>query len=156
MFDFKLKLFTQRIRKVSFKYLMIIFIGFSACLIFYSGFSANATDQKPKYWSTIMQENSIGYLNAASKAIRGRVITFEPGAVAEFHVHKVPGVRYILEGTVTVKWKDGTSETHKAGSTFFEGPVGEKPARAHEVSNDGQVVAKIWNVELIPEEDMKK
>jgi hypothetical protein len=53
-----------------------------------------------------------------------------------------------LEGAVTVKRKDGTSKSYKAGSTFFEGPVGKNPTRAHEVSNDGQVVAKIWNVEL--------
>ena len=112
--------------------------------------------QKPKYWSTIMQESSIGHLNAANKALRGRVITFEPGAVAKFHVHKFPGVRYILEGAVTVKRKDGTSKVYNAGSTFFEGPVGQNPAKAHEVSNDGLVVAKIWLVELIPEGDMKK
>jgi quercetin dioxygenase-like cupin family protein len=103
-----------------------------------------------------MQEDSIGRLNAASKVLRGRVIIFEIGAVAKFHVHKVPCIRYVLEGTVTVKWIYGTFETYGAGSTFFEGPIGNKPAREHEASNGGQVVVKIWNVELIPEEDMRK
>ena len=135
---------------------IIAFIGFAVFPLFNVVLSAKAEKQKPKYWSTIMQEDSIGNLNATNKALRGRVITFEPGAVAKFHMHKVPGIRYVLEGTVTVKWKDGTSKTYGAGSTFFEGPVGNKPARAHEVSNDGQVVSKIWNVELIPEADMKK
>lgn len=119
------------------------------------GFSNVAAEDKPKYWSDVMQENSIGYIAAANKALRGRVITFEPGAVAKFHVHKSPGIRYVLEGTVTVKWKDGNSETYSAGSTFFEGPIGDKPARAHEVSNNGKIVAKIWLVELIPNENMK-
>ena len=156
MFASDLKLSAKKIRKIGLKLLTIMFIGFAACLVFYFGISANATEQKPKYWSTIMQENSIGHQNASNNALRGRVITFEPGAVARFHVHKAPGIRYILEGAVTVKRKDGTSMTYNAGSTFFEGPVGEKPARAHEVSNDGQVVAKIWLVELIAEADMKK
>ena len=120
------------------------------------GFSSISAEEGPKYWSDVMQETSIGYMAAAGKALRGRVITFEPGAVAKFHVHKAPGIRYVLEGAVTVKWKDGNSEIYPAGSTFFEGPIGDKPARAHEVSNDGKMVAKIWLVELIPEQEMKK
>jgi len=126
------------------------------CLVFAFGFPAIALAEEPKVRSTVKQENFIGHINAADKALRGRVVTFEPGGVAEFHVHEFPGIRIVLEGTVTVKWKDGNSETYAAGGTFFEGPVGEKPARAHEVSNVGNTIAKIWLVELIPEEKMQK
>ena len=156
MFVFNLIFPDKNILKITPKLIMIMLISFAVYYASNVGFSAKAAEQESKYWSTIMQEDSIGHLNAANKALRGRVITFEPGAVAKFHLHKVPGIRYVLEGTVTVKWKDGTSNTYKAGSTFFEGPVGNKPARTHEVSNDGQVVAKVWTVEFIPEEDMKK
>lgn len=156
MFIFKLIFPDKKILKISPKLIMIMFISFAVFHASSFGFSAKAAEQKFKYWSTIMQEDSIGYLNAANKALRGRVITFEPGAVAKFHLHKVPGIRYVLEGTVTVKWKDGTSNEYEAGSTFFEGPIGNKPARTHEVSNDGQVVAKVWTVELIPESEKGK
>jgi quercetin dioxygenase-like cupin family protein len=156
MFVFNLIFPDKNILKISSKLIMIIFISFAVFYASNVGFSVKAAEQEPKYWSTIMQEDFIGHLNDTNKALRGRVITLEPGAVVKFHVHKVPGIRYVLEGTVSVKWKNGTSNTYKAGSTFFEGPVGNKPARAHEISNDGQVVAKVWNVELIPEGDMKK
>jgi len=126
------------------------------CQVLAIGFSAFASEEQPRVWSTIKQENFIGHMGSANKALRGRVITFEPGAVAEFHVHEFPGIRIVLEGVVTVKWKDGNSETYKAGATFFEGPVGAKPARAHEVSNDGKTTAKIWLVEIISEESMQQ
>lgn len=147
----------KNILKISSKLIMIMSISFAVLLVSNIAFSAKAAEQTPKYWSTIMQENSIGLLNTADKALRGRTITFEPGAVSsKFHVHKVPGIRYVLEGSVTVEWKDGASNTYEAGSTFFEGPVGDAPARAHTVSNNGRIIAKVWAVELIPEEDMKK
>jgi hypothetical protein len=31
------------------------------------------------------------------------------------------GIRYVLEGAITINWKEGKTESFEAGSTYFEG-----------------------------------
>ena len=46
------------------------------------------------------------------------LLEMEPGAAIPEHTHKGPGMRYVLEGAITIAWENGKTETFKAGSTY--------------------------------------
>ena len=46
--------------------------------------------------------------------------TIEPGAVGKWHTYPNHPVVYVLEGTVTVEFRNGESKVYKAGEGFVE------------------------------------
>ena len=48
-------------------------------------------------------------------------LEIQPGGEVPFHMHKGPGLRYVVEVAITIKWKEGNAQTYAAGSTYFEG-----------------------------------
>jgi len=50
-----------------------------------------------------------------------------PGAKIPPHTHAGPGIRYVLEGAITIAWKDRPPQTFKAGSTLLRG-LGLEPS----------------------------
>lgn len=54
-------------------------------------------------------------------------IDFPPGGIAYTHTHPGPGIRYLLEGTLTIRSEGRTSE-YAAGDPWFEG--GPEPVHA--------------------------
>ncbi len=80
------------------------------------------------------------------------MLVIEPGGEIPFHVHKGPGLRYVVEGAITITWKEGKSETFKAGSTYFEGAGANHPAGNISARNDGSTPCRVVIVELVPQE----
>ena len=85
---------------------------------------ANADD--PKFKGTVLDQVSLGSL-PGEHTMKMTLLEMEPGAAIPEHTHKGPGMRYVLEGAITIAWKDGKTETFKAGSSYFEAP-GSNPS----------------------------
>ena len=73
--------------------------------------------------------------------------TIDPGAVGKWHTYPNHPVVYVLEGTVTVEFKDGEPKVFKAGEGFVE-PV-NKVLRGR---NNGRTPVKLVIFQLSPPE----
>jgi quercetin dioxygenase-like cupin family protein len=104
-----------------------------------------------KFTMDTLQEVPLGELSGKwdMKAV---MLVIEPGGKIPFHVHKGPGLRYVLEGAITISWKEGKTQTFKAGSTYFEGQGANHPAGTISARNDGKVPCRVVIIELVPEE----
>lgn len=104
-----------------------------------------------KFSATTMQQVALGDL-AGKWSMKSTMLAIEPGGEIPFHVHKGPGLRYVVEGAITINWKDGKSETFSAGSTYFEGAGENHPAGNISARNDGSTPCRVVIVELVPQE----
>jgi quercetin dioxygenase-like cupin family protein len=78
------------------------------------------------------------------------MLVLEPGGEIPFHVHKGPGLRYVLEGAITINSKEGKTQTFEAGSTYFEGPGENHPSGTISARNEGKGPCRVVIVELVP------
>src|SRR5215510_4371200 len=78
------------------------------------------TPAPKKFTMNTLQQVPLGALPPGKWTMQATMVVIEPGGEIPFHVHKGPGLRYVLEGAVTINWKEGKAETFKAGSTYFE------------------------------------
>jgi len=118
---------------------------------------AIAAEPVPKSWSDVLRKDSLGFLEAGKRDLKMRIFNWEYGGETPYHTHDVPGVRYVLEGEITIFEEDGTSKTYKAGDTYFAGPmVGNKPMAKHKAKITGKGKYRVLIVELIPEGYKKK
>jgi quercetin dioxygenase-like cupin family protein len=106
----------------------------------------------PKYTMDTLQEVPLGELPPGKWDMKAIMLVIEPGGKIPFHVHKGPGLRYVLEGAITISWKEGKTQTFKAGSTYFEGQGANHPAGTISARNDGKVPCRVVIIELVPEE----
>ena len=83
--------------------------------------------------------------------MKATMLVIEPGGQIPFHVHQGAGIRYVLEGAITINWKQGKTETFEAGSTYFEGPGENHPAGMMSARNSGQGLCRVVIVELVPQ-----
>ena len=80
-----------------------------------------------KYKASVLEQVDLGELPAGQRVMRMTIGELQPGAEIGPHTHKGPGLRYVLEGAITIAWKDDRgTQTFKAGSTYFEG-AGDNP-----------------------------
>ena len=117
-----------------------------------SGPSVAQTPAPKKFTANTLQQVSIGELPPGKWNMKATMLVIEPGGEIPFHVHKGPGLRYVLEGAITIKWKEGKTQTFEAGSTYFEGRGENHPAGTISAKNDGQVPCRVMIVELVPQE----
>jgi quercetin dioxygenase-like cupin family protein len=64
-------------------------------------------------------------------------VDFPPGSIAYRHVHPGPGIRYLLEGELTIDRADGEPHRYRAGDPWFEGaddPVLATASRSEETA----------------------
>jgi quercetin dioxygenase-like cupin family protein len=73
--------------------------------------------------------------------------TIEPGAVGNWHTYPNHPVVYVLEGIVTVEFRDGKPKVYKAGQNFVE-PVN----RVLRGRNNGSTPVKLVIFQLSPPE----
>jgi quercetin dioxygenase-like cupin family protein len=85
-----------------------------------------AKSDDAKFKGTVLDEESLGSL-PGEYIMKMTLLEMEPGAAIPEHTHKGPGMRYVLEGAIAIAWKNGKTETFKAGSTYFEAPGSNHP-----------------------------
>jgi quercetin dioxygenase-like cupin family protein len=106
---------------------------------------------EPKFKTTVLELVPLGSL-PGEHTMKMTLLEMDSGATIPEHTHKGPGMRYVLEGAITIAWKNGKTETFKAGSTYSEAsgsnhPIGQMSARN---AADGKTRVLIF--ELLPKE----
>jgi quercetin dioxygenase-like cupin family protein len=115
----------------------ILMLG-AICSILVAGLGAStAQTPVPKVTASTLQQVLLGELRGKWD-MKATMLVIEPGGQIPFHVHQGPGIRYVLEGAITINWKEGKTETFAAGSTYFEGPGENHPAGTMSARNSGQ------------------
>lgn len=110
------------------------------------------TPTPKKFTANTLQQVSIGELPPGKWNMKATMLVIEPGGEIPFHVHKGPGLRYVLEGAITINWKEGKTQTFEAGSSYFEGRGENHPAGTISARNDGKLPCRVVIVELVPQE----
>ncbi len=99
-----------------------------------------------------LQQTALGELPTGKWDMKATILTIEPGGEVPFHVHKGPGLRYVLEGAITINWKEGNTQTYVAGSTYFEGGGANHPPGNFAAKNNGNAPCRVLIIELVPQE----
>jgi quercetin dioxygenase-like cupin family protein len=60
------------------------------------------------------------YLSTPDPEVSSLVFTFPPGAVSQWMIHPAPAYVYVLEGTLTVEFEDGSRKSFHAGQGFLQ------------------------------------
>ena len=106
-----------------------------------------------KYKASVLEQVDLGELPAGQRVMRMTMSELQPGAEIPPHTHKGPGLRYVLEGAITIAWKDDRgTQTFKAGSTYFEGAGDNHPPGQMSAKNAADGMTRVLLVELLPKE----
>ena len=132
-----------RIRWTALSIALVVTAGFIA---FHPG---PAQAEGKKFSAEVLQEEDVGTLDGDRK-MRIVMFTMQPGAEVPEHKHNGPGLRYVLDGAITISWKDGSEKTFKAGETYFEGPGANHPAGNFSARNPTDEVTRVLIIETIP------
>jgi quercetin dioxygenase-like cupin family protein len=111
-----------------------------------------ATAQEQKIRSTVLEQVDLGNLPASERVLKMTLVEMQPGAAIPAHTHKGPGVRYVLEGAVSIAWKDRGTQTFKTGSTYFESAGENHPPGEMSAKNVAGGMARILVIELLAKE----
>lgn len=122
----------------------------SAILLFAVPFSANAQEMKVK--GTTLEKVELGNVPEGARVLKMTLIELQPGAEIPAHTHKGPGIRYVLDGAISIAWKDRDMQTFKAGSTYIEGAGENHPPSAMSAKNAAPGVTRVLVVEMLPKE----
>ena len=60
------------------------------------------------------------YLSTPEPEVSSAVFAFPSGAVSKWMTHPAPIYIYVLEGTLTVEFEDGSSQSFRAGQAFLQ------------------------------------
>ena len=131
---------------------MVVVSVVATIAILGSGPSMAQTPAPKKFTANTLQQVSLEELPPGKWNMKATMLVIEPGGDIPFHVHKGPGLRYVLDGAITITWKEGKTQTFVAGSTYFEGRGENHPAGTISARNDGQVPCRVVIVELLPQE----
>jgi quercetin dioxygenase-like cupin family protein len=128
-------------------------LGLAAAIMVLSAAPSGAqTPGAPKFHADKLQQVPINELPPGKWSMKATLLAIEPGGEVPFHAHKGPGLRYVLEGAITINWKEGRTRTYQAGATYFEGPGENHPAGMISARNSGAVPCRVLIIELAPQE----
>ena len=113
---------------------------------------SSAIAQEKKYKGIVLDQVDLGNLPEGERVLKMTLVEMQPGAEIPAHIHKGPGLRYVLEGAVAIAWKDRGMQTFEAGSTYFEGAGENHPAEEMSAKNMAEGMTRILIVELLPKE----
>ena len=60
------------------------------------------------------------YLNSPNAEITSAIFTIPPATKTQWMTHPAPGYIYVLQGTLTVQFADGSLQTFSAGQAFLQ------------------------------------
>ncbi len=100
----------------------------------------------------MLQDVVLGQIDMKNPMLRARKFSMPPGAKSPTHRHDGPGIRYVLDGEITIYWKDGTKHTYGPGDTYFEGPGENHPPHDMSAANEGDKPVIVYIVDLHPGE----
>jgi quercetin dioxygenase-like cupin family protein len=116
----------------------------------FGGIPAQA--QQGSIQATVLESVDLPGLPPGPQTFRMTMLEMQPGAKIPPHTHAGPGIRYVLEGAITIVWKDRGRQTFKAGSTYYEGAGSNHPPSEMSALNGVKGVTRVLIVELLPKE----
>ena len=111
-----------------------------------------ALGQDKAYTGEMLQAEDLGQLEG-DRTLKMTLLTMQPGAEIPEHTHAGPGLRYVLDGAITVYSEDGGEQTYQAGETYFEGPGANHPAGAMSATNAAEGETRVLIVEVAPKQE---
>jgi quercetin dioxygenase-like cupin family protein len=114
-----------------------------------ASFSLNAQESL-QFRNDVITQVPLGHIEAGKYAFRATITTIPPGGKIPYHVHEFGGLRYMLEGALTIAWKEGNTQTFSQGSTYYEGPGENHPPGVMAASNPTDKTSRVLIVELVP------
>jgi quercetin dioxygenase-like cupin family protein len=108
--------------------------------------------QETKFKPVVLEQVDLGHVPAGDRIMKLTLLELQPGAEIPPHTHKGPGLRYVVEGAISIAWKDRGTEVFKAGSTYFEGAGENHPPAQMSAKNAAEGVTRVVIVELLPKE----
>lgn len=115
----------------------VVLAGFAAVPVLADGYPAIKLFSGSR---TVMDEE-IAYPATGKAHVNAMIVSLAPGESTVVHKHGVPTFIYILEGEVTVDYKDHGKRTYHQGDSFLEAMN-----VAHAGQNTGKVPVKILAV----------
>jgi quercetin dioxygenase-like cupin family protein len=123
---------------------------FTLGLIF-GGASFGLKAQEPfQFRNDVIAQYPLGHIDEGNYAFRATISTIAPDGKIPYHVHEYSGVRYMLEGALTMMWKGDRTQTFSQGSTYFEGPGENHPPGVMAAHNPTDKTTRLLIVELVP------
>ena len=108
-----------------------------------------AQAEEKKFSAKVLQQEDVGKLEG-ERTMRMVMFTMRPGAEVPEHQHDGPGLRYVLDGAITIAWKGGEEKIFEAGDTYFEGPGANHPAGEISARNPTNEVTRVLIIETLP------
>jgi quercetin dioxygenase-like cupin family protein len=108
--------------------------------------------QEARFKAAVLEQVDLGHVPAGDRVMKLTLLELQPGAEIPPHTHKGPGLRYVLDGAISIAWKDRGTEVFKAGSTYFEGAGENHPPSQMSAKNAAEGVTRVVIVELLPKE----
>jgi quercetin dioxygenase-like cupin family protein len=119
------------------------------CLV---GIFSFSKAQETLFKAAVLEQVDLGHVPAGDRVMKLTLLELQPGAEIPPHTHKGPGLRYVLDGAISIAWKDRGTEVFKAGSTYFEGAGENHPPGQMSAKNAAEGVTRVVIVELLPKE----
>jgi quercetin dioxygenase-like cupin family protein len=113
---------------------------------------SSASSEDMKFKSSVLEQVDLGNVPGGERVMKLTLLELQPGAEIPPHTHKGPGLRYVLEGAISIAWKDRDTQTFKAGSTYFEGAGENHPPGQMSAKNAADGMTRVVIVELVPKE----
>lgn len=86
--------------------------------------SSSAVPTSPQVLLDSAEETVLGqklaYPRKAQAQVSSEIVTVQPGAETGVHKHNAPMYAYVLEGMLTVEYKDGTIKEYGPGTALME------------------------------------
>jgi len=108
--------------------------------------------QEARFKAAVLEQVDLGHVPAGDRVMKLTLLELQPGAEIPPHTHKGPGLRYVLDGAISIAWKDRGTEVFKAGSTYFECAGENHPPSQMSAKNAAEGVTRVVIVELLPKE----
>jgi quercetin dioxygenase-like cupin family protein len=82
--------------------------------------STHSTIKELSRLTTTIAGEPLAYPNTSEPVVSSDVVTIPPGGVTSWMTHPVPAYLYVLEGTLTVEFADGTRHQFDADQSFLQ------------------------------------
>ena len=78
--------------------------------------------RKPRRQSfkpVVLEQVDLGHVPAGERITKLTLLELQPGAEIPPHTHKGPGLRYVVEGAISIAWKDRGTGGLQGGIDLF-------------------------------------
>jgi quercetin dioxygenase-like cupin family protein len=82
--------------------------------------SQGATMQTLPPLDTTIAGERLEYPSTAQPEVSTEILTIPPGTTTQWMTHPVPAYLYVLQGTLTVEFRDGKRQQFAAGQAFLQ------------------------------------